>query len=94
MFLKRGVLKIIEKFTGKHLCWSFFKKRLQHRGCYVKFAKILRKPFSTEHLLVVASETVKAVVRNFSNEKAVLKYSGKFPGAHLCWSTAFLKLHL
>ena len=29
MFLKIGVLKDFANFTGKHLCWSFFLKKLQ-----------------------------------------------------------------
>ena len=40
-------LKNFEKFTGKHLCLSFFfiKKRLQYMCFPVNFAKILRTPF-------------------------------------------------
>ena len=57
VFCKKGVLKNFANFTGKHLCWSLFlilfqastlqlfKKRLQHRGFPVKFAKFL------EHLI-------------------------------------------
>ena len=47
-----GVPKTFPNFAGKHQCWSLFlsKKRLQHRGFTVKFAKFLRSPFSTEHL--------------------------------------------
>ena len=64
MFLKIGVLKNFGNFTAKHLCWSLFlilffsgltpatllKKRLQHRCFPVKFLKILKTPFFTEHL--------------------------------------------
>ena len=52
------------KFTGKHLCQSLFfnkvaglrpatlfKKRLWHRCFPVNFAKFLKTPFLTEHLL-------------------------------------------
>ena len=58
-FLKKGVLKNIAKFTGKHLCQSLFlnkaavltparllKKRLWDRCFPVNFAKCLRTPFS------------------------------------------------
>ena len=58
MYLRIGVLKDLAMFTGKHLCWSLFfnkyegfkvcnflKKRLQHKGLPVKFAKFLRTPF-------------------------------------------------
>ena len=45
MFFKI-VVKILENFTGKHLCWSLFlinfiTSRLQHRFFLVKFAKFL-----------------------------------------------------
>ena len=45
MFFKI-VVKILQNFTGKHLCWSLFlinfiTNRLQHRFFLVKFAKFL-----------------------------------------------------
>ena len=56
-FVKRGVHKNFAKFTGQHLCWSFFfnkvtglrsatllKKRLWHRCFSVDIAKFLRAP--------------------------------------------------
>ena len=69
VFCKKGVLRNFAKFTGKHLCQSLFfnkvaglrpatllKKRLWHRCFPVNFAKFLRTPFLTEHLLATASE--------------------------------------
>ena len=57
MFVKIGVLKNFENFTGKHLCWDLFletcnviKKKLQQRCLPVKFEKFLRTLFFTEHL--------------------------------------------
>ena len=63
VFCKKGVLRYFTKFTGKHLCQSFFfnkfedlrpeallKKRLWHRCFPVKFMKFPRTPFITEHL--------------------------------------------
>ena len=60
---KKGVLRNFAKFTGKHLCQSFFfnkvaglrsatllKKRLLYRCFPVNFAKFLRTTFLTEHL--------------------------------------------
>ena len=49
MFFKI-VVKILENFTGKHLCWSLFlvnfiTNRLQHRFFLVKFAKFLATCF-------------------------------------------------
>ena len=58
MFCKKGVLRNLAKFTGKHLCQSLFfnkvgdfrpatllKKRLWHRCFPVNFAKFLRTTF-------------------------------------------------
>ena len=69
VFYKKDVLKNFAKFREKHLCQSLFfnkvaglrsatllKKRLWHRCFPVKFAKFLRTPFLTEHLLATASE--------------------------------------
>ena len=57
----KGVLRNFAKFTGKHLCQSFFfnkvadlrpatllKKRLWHRCFTVIFVKFLRTPFFVE----------------------------------------------
>ena len=59
----KGDLRDFVKFTGKQLCQSLFfnkvaalrpatliKKRLWHRCFPVKFVKILRTPFVTQHL--------------------------------------------
>ena len=58
VFCKKGVLRNLIKFTGKHLCRSLFfnkfaglcpatlfKKRLWHRCFPVNFIKFLRTPF-------------------------------------------------
>ena len=63
VFCKKGVLWSFTKFTGKHLCQSFFfnkitglrpavllKKKRWHRCCPVNFVKLLRTPFFTKHL--------------------------------------------
>ena len=57
VFCKKGVLRYLAKFTGKHLCQSlFFNKvagfsfRLWHRYFPANFAKFLRTFFLTEHL--------------------------------------------
>ena len=43
--VKKGVLINITNFTGKHLCWSLFiKKILQHRCFPMKYVKFLRTP--------------------------------------------------
>ena len=53
MFFKIGVLKNFAKFHGKTPLFEshFNKKRLQHRWFPVKFAKFVRTPSFTEHLL-------------------------------------------
>ena len=63
VFCRKSVLRNLAKFTGKHLCQSFFfnkvaglrsatlsKKRLWHRCFHVNFAKFLRTPCLIEHL--------------------------------------------
>ena len=58
VFCKKGVLRNFVKFTGKHLCQSFFfnkvaglrpatllKKKLWHRCFLVNFVRFLRAPF-------------------------------------------------
>ena len=63
VFCKKGVPENFTKFTGKHLCQSFFfnkvtgvmsaillKKRLWYRCFPVNFVKFLRTPFFIEHL--------------------------------------------
>ena len=48
VFYKKGALKNIAKFTGKHLCQSLFLHNipgLRHRCFPVNFAKFLRTPF-------------------------------------------------
>ena len=55
VFCKKGVLRYMAKFTGKHLCQSLFfsglrpatllKKRLWHKYFSVNFTKCLRTPF-------------------------------------------------
>ena len=63
VFCKKGVLKILAKFTGKHLCQSLFfnkvaglrpatlfKKRLWYMCFPMNFSTFLRTPFFIEHL--------------------------------------------
>ena len=58
VFCRKGVLRNIAKFAGKHPCRSLFfnkaagllKKRLRHWCFLVNFAKFLRTPFLTKNL--------------------------------------------
>ena len=69
MFCKKGILKNVAKFTGKHLCQTLFfnkfagfrpatllKKRLWHRCFPVNIVKFLRTPFFYRTSLVAASK--------------------------------------
>ena len=62
-FCKKGDLRNFAKFTGKHLCQSYFSnkvaglrpetllnKRLWYKCFSVNFAKLLRTPLLTEYL--------------------------------------------
>ena len=57
--IKKGFLKNIAKFTGKHLCQSqpatLLKKKLWYRCFPMNFRNFLRIPFFREHLRVTAS---------------------------------------
>ena len=46
VFCKNGVFRNFAKFTGKHLCQSFFFNKVAG----LKPAKFLRTPFLKEHL--------------------------------------------
>ena len=74
VFCKKGVLRNLAKFTGKHLCQILFfnkvaglpatllKYRIWHKCFPVNFAKFLRTPFVTRHLwwlLLWIKKTVK-----------------------------------
>ena len=58
VFCKKGVLRNFAKFTGRHLCQTLFfnkgcnfiKKETLAQVFYVNFVKLLRTPFSIEHL--------------------------------------------
>ena len=64
--VRKGILRNLTKFTGKHLCQSIFlnkvagirpatllKKRPWHRCFPVNFVKFLRTPFFTEYLWIL-----------------------------------------
>ena len=71
VFCKKGVLRNFAKFTGKHLCQSFFfnkvsgprtatllKKRLWRSVFSCEFCEISRDIFFTEHLRETGSEGI------------------------------------
>ena len=75
LLLKLNVLKSFADFTGKHLCWSLFlkklqawylhliKSRLQYRFFLVKFAKLLTTSLFAEHLLWLRPNDLLYLVR-------------------------------
>ena len=69
VFCKKGALRNLAKFTGKHLWQSLsatlLKKRLWRRCFPVNFAKFLRTLFLIEHLrwLLLTLEFLKIVLR-------------------------------
>ena len=62
MFFKIGVLKNFAKFTGKHLCWSWFLIKL-----HVNIVKFLRTAFFLEHLRWLLLST--AINRRYSEKQ-------------------------
>ena len=90
--IKKGVLKNFIKFTGKHLCQSFFfnkvsglrtaallKKMLWHRCFPVNFAKFLRTPFYRTLLDVCFCNLFSNCVAQIHVEKLLRKYHMKVP---------------
>ena len=57
VFCKKGVLRNLAKFTGKHLCQSLF----------FNFEKFLRTPFLTEHLRWLLLKIEKCCISNLKN---------------------------
>ena len=58
VFLRNGVLKICNKFTGEHPCQSAISIKLQSTSAWVfscKFIAYFQNIFSQEHLWVAAS---------------------------------------
>ena len=67
VFCKKGVLRNLVKFTGKHLCQSLFQIKLQASGLqlikketlaqvfFCEFCEISKNTFFTEHLRATAS---------------------------------------
>ena len=61
--VRKGVFRNFAKFTGRHLCQR--DSETEHRCFSVDFAKFLRTPFFTEHILVPASGFKQIRLRNF-----------------------------
>ena len=88
--VKKGVRRNFTKFTGKHLCQSFFfnkvagvrlvtllKKRLWHRCFPVNFVKFLRTPFlqNTFGRLLLTCDQNLTLKINSSNLSVVFMFS-------------------
>ena len=87
IFFKLGVLKNLEIFTGKYLCWNlslfneiaglkaynFIKKRLQHRCFPVNIAKFVRAYFK-EHLWWLLLNFILACKLNVGNNQEDWKF--------------------
>ena len=88
VFCKKGVLRNVVKFTGKHQCQGLFfikvadlrpatlsKKRLWHSCFPVNLATFLRTPFLTEHLrwLLLHMNNKGAIIQN-TDTLAVWEY--------------------
>ena len=67
--MKKAILKNFSKFTGKHLCWSFFfnkvadlrpatllKKETPTQLFSYSFCEIFKNTYFVEHLRTVASK--------------------------------------
>ena len=85
VFCKKGVLRNIAKFTGKHLCQSLFfnkvaglsaatllKKRLWHRCFSVNFAQFLETSFFLEYLWWLLLNQAWRIFHLLSNDTSIL----------------------
>ena len=88
--VKKGVLKNLVKFIGKHLCWSLFynkvaglrpatllKERLQHRCFPEIFAKFLRTSFSQNtsgRLLLIIKSLIPIICSNNTSLSVISYY--------------------
>ena len=103
VFCKKGVLRNLTKFTGKHQCQTCglspatsLKRRHWHRCFPMNFIKLLRTPFLKEHLrwllLKVCLETW--TLQDRSSHRTCSVREGvcrNFAGKHLCQSPFFDK---
>ena len=82
--VRKGVLKIFSKFTGKHLCQSllfnkasacnFIKKETLAQVFSCEFSKISKDTFFIEHLWATASfETLNYALSEFPDGYIILK---------------------
>ena len=81
--MKKGVLRNLTKFTGKHLCHSLFFNKLQPQACnFIKkdtlaqvfsceLCEISKKIFFTEHLRTTASETTTSDAFKLNKKKYI-----------------------
>ena len=88
--MKTPVLEsLFNKYAGLKAC-NFIKKRLQHRFFPVKFAKILRTPFFTEH--------VRWLLLEISHELSLYciweQWMVSFRGTYWLCSVYFILLHV
>ena len=80
VFCKKGVLRNFTKFTGKHLCQSFFFNKVtglrpeQVFSC--EFCEIFKNTFSTEHLRWLLLERLQG------EEQFSKNYLSKKPRSH------------
>ena len=84
--IKKAVLKNFAKFTGKHLCWNLFKKKLQalgpttllkrdsNTGVFCEYCQIFKNTYFEEHLPKAASEIFSYKVGNNIINFQFLKY--------------------
>ena len=92
--IRKAVLKNFVKFTGKHLCQSFFFNKvadLRPKACnFIKketlaqmlsceFCKIFKNTFFTEHLWMTASKNHSQVSYRTAIPRIFRKYLAKYP---------------
>ena len=94
---KKGLLKISQKFTGKHLCWRFFLIKLQtlrpetllkrnsNTSVFLRILRILTNTYFEEHLRTASCETYLIFIIFTETRKTILKAS---------WLSFFLEFRI
>ena len=81
--MKKGVLKKIANFTGKHLRWSFFLIKLHLRVVSYDICKIFKNAYFEEHLRTTTAK---------NSEKESRLLSSSFQREEVLTSETYLEL--
>ena len=89
-FAKKGALKNLVNFTGKHVVIYFVKKRLQHRCFPEEFVNFLRTTFFIEQLRWLLLSTFRYSISDYSSaRKQIIRIIIQQATMYEVWIPAF-----